>query len=238
MPQISLVAAFMAGFLSFLSPCVLPLIPAYISFVAGISAKELESSDSKKTKSVFNITTNCLFFVIGLSTVFILLGASASAFGGFLLQNRRLLEILAGIIVILFGLHLTHILRFKVLEYEKRVHLKHKPRGIIGSFLVGMAFALGWTPCIGPILGGILTYAATQETIYQGMLLLALYSLGLGIPFIITGLTVNSFFLWFDKIKKHLLLIERISGVFLILVGILMLTNRFQQLTNFFVLNF
>jgi cytochrome c-type biogenesis protein len=238
MPQVGLLAAFMAGLLSFLSPCILPLIPAYISFIVGISAEELECypgcDEATKEKEFFKIIINCLLFVVGFSCIFIIMGASATAIGGFMLTKKRILGKVAGVVIILLGLHLTHIWRIKALDYEKKIHLKNKPAGAIGSLVVGMAFALGWTPCIGPILASILAYAATQETTSYGMLLLGFYSLGLGIPFILTGLSINSFFLWFDRIKKHLLLVERISGVCLILVGVLMLTDNFQRLVRFF----
>jgi cytochrome c-type biogenesis protein len=233
MPQVSLAAALMAGFLSFLSPCILPLIPAYISFIAGVSADELRNEGN--SRGILKAGINCLLFVAGFSTVFIIMGASATTLGSFILGKKRLLGQIAGVIVILFGLHLTRIWRIKALDYEKRIHFKNKPMGIIGSFLVGMAFALGWTPCIGPMLASILAYAATQETTRYGILLLGFYSLGLGIPFILTGFSINRFFFWFDRIKRHLELVEKISGIFLILVGGLMLTNNFQQLTNLFV---
>ncbi len=242
MPQVGLLAAFMGGFLSFLSPCVLPLIPAYISFIIGVSAKDVEEiEEGLKDKRVIGkketlrTLFNSLLFVAGFSCIFILMGASATAIGSFMLTKRVVLEKVAGGIIVLMGLHLTHILRIKALDYEKKIHLKAKPAGVIGSLLVGMAFALGWTPCIGPILAGILSYAATQETTGHGMLLLGFYSLGFGIPFIITGLSVNTFFFWFDKIKKHLLWVERVSGICLILVGGLILTGNFQRLTSFFL---
>ncbi len=239
MPEVGLLAAFIGGVLSFLSPCVLPLIPAYISFIVGVSAEELqkssESGELVKKKEFLRSLINCVLFVAGFSCIFVLMGASATALSGFMLDNRALLGKVAGVFIILMGFHLCHIWRIKALDYEKKLHLKSKPTGIIGSFLVGMAFALGWTPCIGPILASILTYAATQETIGYGMLLLGSYSLGLGVPFILTGLSINTFFLWFDRVKKHLLLVERVGGVCLILVGFLMLINKFQQLVNFFI---
>ncbi len=236
MPEVGLLAAFIGGLLSFISPCVLPLIPAYISFIAGVSAEELAADPATgiatKKKELFATIVNCVLFVAGFSFIFILMGASATVLGGFMLNNKEILGKVAGVFIILMGLHLCHIWRIKALDYEKKIQLKAKPTGIIGSLLVGMAFAFGWTPCIGPILASILTYAATKGTVGYGMLLLGVYSLGLGIPFILTGLSINSFFLWFDRIKKHLLLVERISGVCLILVGILMLTNNFQRLVN------
>lgn len=242
MPPVGLLAAFMGGLLSFLSPCVLPLIPAYISFVVGVSAEEIEELEKNLTdekavekKELLKTFINSLLFVAGFSCIFITMGASATAIGSFMLHKRLILEKVAGAIIVLMGLHLTHIFRIKAFDYEKKIHLKAKPAGAIGSVLVGMAFAIGWTPCIGPILASILTYAATQETTGYGMLLLGFYSLGFGIPFIITGLSVNSFFFWFDKIKKHLLWVERISGICLMLVGVLMLTNNFQRVTVFFM---
>ncbi len=233
MPEVTLVAAFIAGLLSFLSPCVLPLIPAYISFIAGVSIEEL-TSEGNKPGLVFGAVFNSLFFVLGFSLVFIILGASASTLGKFFLGRLQLFSKLAGVVIILFGLHLCHLLPLKFLYYEKKLHLEKKPAGLLGSFLVGTAFAFGWTPCIGPILAGILAYAGTQETMYQGISLLAAYSLGLGLPFILTALSINAFLVFFDKIKKYFTYIEKASGVLLILVGLLILSDNFTLLAGYF----
>lgn len=232
MPEVTLFVAFTAGLLSFLSPCVLPLIPAYISFIAGISIDELHSQEIRPAQ-ILGITINSVIFVLGFSLVFIALGASATTLGDFLLGKLDILGKIAGGIIILFGLHLTHIMPLKFLYYEKKMHFEKKPFGYIGSLLVGAAFAFGWTPCIGPILAGILAYAGTQDTLNKGIMLLAAYSLGLGIPFILTGLSINTFLMTFNRIKKHLGLIEKISGFLLIIVGILILTNNFTILTGY-----
>ncbi len=232
MPEVTLFVAFTAGLLSFLSPCVLPLIPGYISFIAGLSIEELQREE-KKPGLVWQVTLNSIFFVLGFSFIFIALGASATTLGELLLGKLQFLSKLAGIIIILFGLHMTHLLPLKFLYYEKRVQINKKPLGFLGSFLVGTAFAFGWTPCIGPILAGILAYAGTQETVYQGILLLGSYSLGLGIPFILTGLSINRFLNALDKAKKHFSLIEKISGFLLILVGLLILTDNLAYLASY-----
>ena len=232
MPEVTLFAAFVAGLLSFLSPCVLPLIPAYVSFIAGLSIEELQSGE-KRPGLVLQISLKALFFVLGFGLVFVLLGASASALGKFLLGRLQLFNRLAGVVIIIFGLHLSHLLPLKFLYYEKKLQVNKEPAGFVGSFLVGMAFAFGWTPCIGPILAGILAYASTRETMYQGILLLAVYSLGLGLPFILTALSINSFLLAFEKIKRYFGLIEKAGGILLILVGLLILTDNFTLLAAY-----
>lgn len=233
MQEVSFFVAFSAGLLSFFSPCVLPLIPAYISFIAGLSIEELQN-DEKKPLLVFEVTLNSFFFVAGFTVIFIALGASASTLGAFFLDQLPIFTKLAGVLIIFFGLHLSHLLPLKFLYYEKKLHMQSKPAGMIGSLFVGMAFAFGWTPCIGPILAGILAYASTQETMNQGILLLGGYSLGLGIPFILTALSINTFLVIFDKIKKYFPLIEKIGGVLLILVGLLILTDNFADLAIYF----
>ena len=173
--QIPFFIAFAAGVLSFFSPCVLPLIPAYISFITGMSIDKLTCTDSE-SKNTGKIFIEVLLFTLGFSIVFISLGASASSISNLVLKNQRILRIVGGVIIILFGLHTTGLLRIKYLQYEKRIHLKSKPIHVFGSLFIGMAFGIGWTPCIGPLLGAILTVAATRDTLYQGMLLLGGYS--------------------------------------------------------------
>jgi len=229
--KISLVAAFAAGLFSFFSPCVLPLVPAYLSFIAGISAEEM-GEEKIPRELLLHVLKASLFFVLGFSVIFILLGASATTIGKFLLSRLEIFSKLAGIVVILFGLHLTGVIRLNPLNYEKRLHIQRKPVGAIGAFGVGMAFAIGWTPCIGPILGGILAYASTQETIWYGMLLLACYSLGFGLPFLLAGIGIKSFLVWAKKLRPYMRYIEIASGVLLIIWGALMLTDNFQQLAN------
>ena len=230
--DISILIAFSAGMLTFLSPCILPLIPSYISFITGCSINELLDEDVEKTRkgSLKNILFETLLFVLGFTMVFVALGASATYMGGFLLDNKRIIGLVGGLVVIAFGVHLTGIFKIKSLEHEKRFHLKYKPANFLGSLIIGLTFAIGWTPCIGPILGGMLTYAAVQGTVYKGILLLSIYSLGLGIPFIITGLSIGVFFSFFQKLLKYSTIISIISGSLLIGVGILIMTDNLNIL--------
>jgi len=226
--QVSLVMAFFAGLLTFLSPCVLPLIPAYISFITGVSIDDLVSDRGEKSKMIGRIFLEMVLFILGFSLVFVSLGASASYFGKFVLLHLKLLRIIGGILVILFGLYIAGIFNISFFGYERKIHLKMKPTNILGSFIVGIVFALGWTPCAGPILASILTYASTQETVRKGIFLLGSYSLGLGIPFLVSGMAINLFLRGFRKIKKYLRLISVVTGGLLILFGILILTGKFQ----------
>lgn len=236
--NISIFAAFIAGILSFLSPCVLPLIPGYISFISGVSLAELTNENEIK-KIKIKTMINSIFFVFGFSFVFIVLGASATFIGKFLLANIKFLSIIAGILIILIGIHLTGILRINALLYEKKLNIKTKPIGIFGSFITGFAFAFGWTPCVGPILAGILVIAGARETITQGIILLSFYALGLAIPFLLTSYSLTLFFKFFNTIKKHLNMIELLSGILLIIIGILILTGSLSIIAQWFsFLNF
>ena len=231
--EISLVAAFLAGFLSFISPCVLPLIPGYISFISGVS---LEDIKNKKGENQNTIIISSLFFILGFSLIFILLGATATFLGNFLLEKTLILKKISGIIIILFGIHMSGLYRIKFLDYEKRVYSNSRPvNNIVGPFLMGLAFAFGWTPCVGPILAAILVYASTQDTVYQGILLLTLYSAGLGIPFLLTALAINKFYLFSNKIKKNFKIIEIVGGILLMLIGGLILTDNFQRIVYYFL---
>ncbi len=231
--NVSILTAFFAGILSFLSPCVLPLIPGYISFITGASLTELQNNEElKKIKS--KVILQSLFFVIGFSTVFIAMGASATVIGKFLLKYAHSLSIAAGILIVLFGLHLTGIIKIPFLYYEKRVQTNKKPVNIWGALLVGFAFAFGWTPCIGPILAGILTVAGAQKTIIRGIILLSVYSLGLAIPFMLTAYSLTFFFKIFDKIKKYLNIFEWTAGALLIAIGVLMITGNLTIIASWF----
>ncbi|HBY57873.1 MAG TPA: cytochrome C biogenesis protein [Candidatus Atribacteria bacterium] len=231
--EVSLIAAFLAGFLSFISPCVLPLIPGYISFISGVSLEDIEG---KKGQNQNTIIISSLFFILGFSLIFILLGATATFLGNFLLEKAFILRKVAGIIIILFGIHMSGLYRIKFLDYEKRLYTKARPVNIIvGPFLMGLAFAFGWTPCVGPILAAILVYASTQDTVYQGILLLTLYSAGLGIPFLLTALAINKFYLFSNKIKKNFKIIEMVGGILLVLIGSLILTDNLQRIVNYFI---
>lgn len=224
MSQINTAVAFGAGLVSFLSPCVLPLVPGYLSFVAGVSMDELRDAESKavlRRRVIFNT----LAFVLGFSVVFILLGASATAVGAFLLAKQKLIAQVAGAMVIVFGIHVMGIIRIPWLYQEKRAHVAVKPAGLMGSFLVGLAFAFGWTPCIGPILASILSLAAAEETLGAGIGLLAVYSLGLAIPFMITAIAFNQVMVVFDQVKRHMRVVEIVSGLLLVGVGILLMTD-------------
>ena len=228
----SLYIAFAAGFLSFFTPCVLPLIPSYIMYITGVTLKDL--SESRDSKRIMKTTVaNSLLFILGFSLVFILLGVAASLVGRFLFEFRGVIRMIGGTIIIVFGLYLTGIFRLRFLDIEKRFSLKAKPAGYFGSFLVGVTFAAAWIPCVGPILGSILVLAGTSETLMRGILLLISYSLGLATPFFLTSISLNSAMVYFKRISKYLGVIEKISGVFLILIGLLLLTNQFQSIITY-----
>ncbi len=220
MTQVSIITALVAGVLSFVSPCVLPLIPAYISYISGASLQEIQAGEVSSKK----IIVNSIAFVLGFSTVFVLLGASASLIGRVLARHMNTFKLIAGIIIIIFGLHTAGIMRIKFLNYEKKVQVKRSNSAtLIGAYVIGIAFAAGWTPCVGPILGAILATASTYTTMWKGILLLAIYSLGLGIPFILTAWAINKFFVAFKQIRKYFHAIEVISGILLIIVGLLLI---------------
>ena len=231
--EVTLLAAFAAGFLSFISPCVLPLIPGYVSFVSGVSLDEMRGGSAAPAASRRQVLVTSLFFVLGFSLVFIALGATASAVGRFLLVRLPILEKIAGALLIVLGLHMMGVFRLSFLESEKRVHAQKKPAGPLGAVVVGLAFAFGWTPCIGPILSGILTLAASKETVWEGVQLLSVYSLGLGIPFLLTAVAINQFFAASARIRKHYHAIEVVSGVLLIAIGLLIFTGQLTVIVQF-----
>lgn len=228
--NVTLLAAFGAGLLSFVSPCVLPLIPGYLSYISGLSLDEMRGAGTVAvpTHAVRSqVMLSSLAFILGFSLVFITLGASASAIGQLLMSRLSILGRIAGVIIILFGLHTMGLLRIEWLYQEKRVQTTRRPVGFFGAMLVGIAFAFGWTPCIGPILAGILAIAAAQNTIGHGVRLLAAYSLGLAVPFFATALAINRFFSAFARIRKHYHVIELASGALLVAIGVLIFTNQF-----------
>ena len=231
MSQLNLLTAALAGLVSFLSPCVLPLIPGYISFISGVSLEDLRAGDGQRRIAARALVSS-LWFVAGFTLVFVALGASATALGSLLLQRLSSLRLLAGAVLILFGLHLTGLFRIPFLQYEKKLEVKRRPLTSAGALVVGAAFAFGWTPCIGPILAGILALASAQETLPQGMMLLAAYSLGLGAPFLLTSLGVGTFLRLFSKFRKHLRAVEIFSGVLLLGIGALILTDRLDLLAR------
>ncbi|MDH7499393.1 MAG: cytochrome c biogenesis protein CcdA [candidate division NC10 bacterium] len=229
---VSYLVAFSAGLLSFASPCVLPLIPAYITFITGLSLADLTKGDRRSTLRKATIF-NSLFFILGFSTVFVALGASASLLGKFLLDYQYILSKVGGVLIILFGLFIAGFFRLDFLYREKRIHLKGKPAGYLGSLFVGATFALGWTPCVGPILSAILLYASTCQSVASGIALLGTYSLGLAIPFFLSSLALNSFIIYMDRARRYIRAISVFSGVFLILIGLLILTDYFRTVSNF-----
>ncbi len=220
--MIELLIAFGAGLISFLSPCVLPLIPGYVSFISGQSLQEI-----LKSKRI-NILP-LILFCFGFSTVFIVLGASASFLGQTLLQNSEILRIIAGIIIIIFSLQLIGVINIPYLNFEKRFDAR-KSRNILFPYIIGLAFGFGWTPCIGPILGSILALASIEETLSRAILLLSFYSLGLAIPFVISGYLIQKFLLFSKNFKKNINIISKIGGVILLTTGILILTNQLQAI--------
>lgn len=229
--QLSLPIALVAGVVSFLSPCVLPLVPGYISMLSGSSVDELRLSAGPELLA--RVLRNAVAFVIGFSVVFIALGASATEVGAFLSAHRSAFNVAAGIVIIVFGLHLTGVLKIPFLYRDARLNTGAPKRGMAGAFVLGFAFAFGWTPCIGPILFGILAMAATKNTVFQGMFLLGVYSSGLAIPFLLTSLGVGQFLKFYGRFKRHLQAVEVGSGVLLILIGVLIALNRFTILSGY-----
>lgn len=224
------IAVFLAGLLSFLSPCVLPLVPGYVSLISGTSVDQLQSADRKLSRTVL---LNSLMFILGFSVVFIALGAVATGIGQFMNIYRRELMRVAGVIIIIFGLHLIGVFKIKALLMDKRLHEVKGSGTAIGAFLIGFAFAFGWTPCIGPILAGVLTIAGSQDTVIKGIVLLAVYSAGLAVPFLLTSLGVERFLAFYSRFRRHLHTVEVVSGVFLVLVGALILTRHFTILSSY-----
>lgn len=221
---VSFPAAFVAGLLSFFSPCVLPLIPAYFTFITGFSIEELtEEYNSEIRKKVFLST---FLFVLGFSLVFILMGASASYLGGLMYTYKKLIRIIGGILIIILGIHLTGLIRIPGLDFEKRVTLEKKPLHFLGTLIIGMAFGAGWSPCIGPLLGSILIVAGSQETVWQGVMLLGIYSAGLATPFIIISIFINFLLIFIKKASKVLKYVNVVAGVVLIVVGLILVSNK------------
>ena len=227
--MIELLIAFGAGLISFLSPCVLPLIPGYISYISGASLDELLAN--KKINLV-----PLILFTLGFSFVFIIFGAAASYLGQVLLQNSETLRIFAGLIIIIFSLQLIGIININFLNFEKKIYTK-KNNNIWFSFIIGMAFGFGWTPCIGPILGSILALASTEETVFKAIILLSFYSLGLAIPFILSGYLMQRFLMFSRNFKKNINLVTKGGGVILLITGVLILTNQLQIL-GYYILNY
>jgi cytochrome c-type biogenesis protein len=234
--DITLWIAFTAGILSFFSPCVLPLIPSYLTYITGLSFNQLQE-EHQSYQVRWTILAHSLFFIAGFSAIFILLGALAgiasNAFQIYLREGLGWLQKFGGVLIFLFGVHLTGLFRIGALLGEKRVHLQRKPAGFAGTFLVGIAFAAGWTPCIGPILGAILTLAAGSGGAGAGVILLSSYSVGLGIPFLLAGLLFHGFLSFFKRFRKHIRLVEIITGGLLMVVGVLLFFDYFGRIAGY-----
>ncbi|MEQ1857247.1 MAG: cytochrome c biogenesis protein CcdA [Longimicrobiales bacterium] len=224
--EVSIGLAFLAGLVSFLSPCVLPLVPSYLAFITGMSLEDLEQGVDRKRTLV-----HATLFVLGFSVIFVLLGASASFMGQFVRLYRVWIERIGGGVIVLLGLHLTGVLRLAPLLRERRIHLADKPAGYLGTVGVGVAFGAGWTPCLGPMLGAILTYGFARETMWAGVGLLSVYSLGLAVPFLLAALALDRFLQAFQSFRRWMPYVEKASGALLIVLGLLLLTGRMTVLS-------
>lgn len=225
--------AFFAGALSFFSPCVFPLLPSYVSFITGISFEKLTADSAEERAKIKRLTlSNSVFFVLGLSVVYIALGASSSVIGRFFREYQDAIRIAGGILIIIFGLFIAGILKMDFLMRERKFHLHGRPTGYLGAFLIGMTFAAGWTPCIGPILGSILAISASKGQAGYGFKLLSIYSLGFAIPFLLSALAINSFLLYSKRLMKYMKVIMFLSGLVLIAFGVLLLTNNLRMISG------
>jgi len=226
---VSYQAALIAGLLSFFSPCILPLIPAYFTFITGLSLDEL-TEDTGKTRQKVVLAT--LAYVCGFSTVFILMGASASFMGGIIAKYSWIVRYVGGGIILVFGCHLLGLINIRGLNFERRIHLDEKPMHIMGTFVIGMAFGAGWSPCIGPMLGSILIVAGSQETVMQGIVLLSIYSAGLALPFLLISFFINRIIGIMRRATKVLGYVNKVAGILLIIMGILLITDKFRLLAT------
>jgi len=223
-------AAFVAGLISFLSPCVLPLVPGYVSLISGVGVEELKAQEGRLLRKVM---LNSAAFILGFSIVFITLGAISTEVGQFLARYKSLLAQVAGVVIIVFGLHLTGIFKIKALYADTRMHSVKGGSTAWGAFVIGFAFAFGWTPCVGPILAVILGFAAAQDSVFKGILLLAVYSMGLAVPFLLTSLGIERFLKFYTRFRSHMHALEVISGALLIALGGLLVFGRFTLLSNY-----
>jgi cytochrome c-type biogenesis protein len=224
--------ALVAGLLSFLSPCVLPLVPPYLCFLGGATFDQLSGEDETPRHVYVTIVLSSVAFVLGFTTVFVILGATATAMGQLLIANFALLSKIAGVIIIVAGLHFLGVIHIPLLHREARYHAETRPAGLLGAYLIGLAFAFGWTPCIGPVLGAILAIAAGEDSVRQGIGLLLVYSLGLGIPFMAAAIAIRPFLSAVQRFRPHLAAMEKVLGGFLVLTGILFLTNSMTLISG------
>jgi cytochrome c-type biogenesis protein len=230
MLDISVGAAFLAGLLSFVSPCVLPIVPPYLCYLAGVSVDELKG-DAATAATSRRIIMSSVAFVLGFSTVFVALGATASVVGKSIAQHFDTLAVIAGVIIIIMGLHFLGVFRIGLLFREARVQVERKPPGLVGAYVIGLAFAFGWTPCVGPVLAAILFVAGTSDTVLRGSLLLLVYALGIGLPFILAAAFASRFLGWASRFRKHMGTVEKIMGGFLVLTGILFITGQMSAIS-------
>jgi len=224
------IAAFVAGLVSFLSPCVLPLVPGYVSLISGVGVEELKSQESRLLQKMM---LNSISFILGFSVVFVTLGAISTEVGQLLARYKSTLAQVAGVVIILFGLHLTGIFRINALYADKRLHGVKGGSTAGGAFLIGFAFAFGWTPCVGPILAVILGFAAAQDSVLKGILLLMIYSMGLAVPFLLTSFGIERFLKFYSRFRSHMHALEVASGALLIVLGVLLVFGRFTILSNY-----
>lgn len=224
--------ALLAGFLSFLSPCVLPLVPPYLCFLGGTTFDQLTGEDETPPHVYKTVIMSSVVFVLGFTTIFVILGATATAAGQLMVDNLSLLGKIAGVVIIIAGLHFLGVLHIPMLHREARYHADARPAGLIGAYVIGLAFAFGWTPCIGPVLAAILAMAAGEDSVRQGVALLFVYSLGLGIPFIVAAIAIKPFMSTLQRFRKHLATVEKLLGGFLVLTGILFLTNSMTLIAS------
>jgi cytochrome c-type biogenesis protein len=228
--SLGVAVAFSAGLFSFLSPCVLPLFPSYISFITGMSVSDLTADLSAAARR--RVLLHAVAFVVGFSVIFVALGASFSAASQFLFSYRNAIRIVGGVLIILFGLYISGVLRIGVFGRTASWQIKEKPAGYLGSFAVGVTFAIGWTPCVGPILGAILSLAGTAETVQRGIGLLVAYSAGLGVPFLLSALALGPFLRFFKRYRPFIPVVERAAGVLLVIVGVLVVMNYYVALNS------
>ncbi len=232
MENVSFLMAFGGGLLSFFSPCVLPVIPSYVSYITGISFEDLTGQQDRGR--IRRITLqNSLLFIAGFSLIFVLLGASSSFIGSVLSDHQEAIRKIGGLLIVVMGLYIAGVLKVGFLSQEKRLRLRSKPAGLAGSFLVGVAFAAGWTPCIGPVLGSILLYAGTANSVTSGMELLSAYALGMGVPFLLTSFAINTALSYFRRISRYMRVISFASGLFLVVAGVLLFTGNFNALGRY-----
>lgn len=234
---VSYAAALLAGMISFLSPCVLPLVPPYLCFIAGTSLEEM-ADEKASPKLTGRVMLAALLFVLGFSTVFVLLGATASVLGQMVREHLSLLSQIAGVVIIVMGLHFLGVFRLAFLNREARYHHQDRPGGLAGAFVIGLAFAFGWTPCIGPVLAAILAVAATEDSVRQGAILLGIYSLGLGVPFLLSAAAIRSFLSFMQRFRRHIGTVEKVMGGLLVVTGVMFLTGTMTNLSFWLIETF